>query len=381
MSPTLSRPIANSTTATPNPLLRKLSLKKPISVVSTNTTTEEKPTAEPIVEAQNEEPVNPFKKPLSFDKFRETINKEEKEPVENNENVMTENEEVSVENNSTDVNNSVETEIVEEPEVNSETTEIAEQTDEAVPADPVSNNTEPDTVETVDNTTEPEVEEKVEEPIVEETPKKKRTRRTKAQIEAETTIGARENEKTESIACDTVSYVATETVEARNNSTVTFTEAMNEFQSFAGDSEWMEYKSDIEKAYESINITPDINSAMLVGIINQLSNLRDRIWNQHQYYKNQYDQLSSKEPEGVIERIKRINVNESANNDMARKKSGIAACMNYKTDNGETINLYDLLDEVRARYYFLNAIMSNIEFKKNLLITISSALKIENSLN
>ena len=374
MSPTLSRPIANSTTATPNPLLRKLSLKKPISVVSTNTTTEEKSAAEPIVEAQNEEPVNPFKKPLSFDKFRETINKEEKEPVENNENVMTENEEVSVENNSTDVNNSVETEIVEEPGVNSETTEIVEQADEAVPA-------EPDTVETVDNTAEPEVEEKVEEPIVEETPKKKRTRRTKAQIEAEATIGAKENEKTESIACDTVSPVVTEVIETRNNSTVTFTEAMNEFQSFAGDSEWMEYKADIEKTYESINIMPDINSAMLVGIINQLSNLRDRIWNQHQYYKNQYDQLSSKEPEGVIERIKRINVNESANNDMARKKSGIAACMNYKTDNGETINLYDLLDEVRARYYFLNAIMSNIEFKKNLLITISSALKIENSLN
>lgn len=366
MSPTLSRPtLGNSTNTIANPLLKKLSLKKPLGAVSAITTNSD-PAEVEKTEIKNTEPEiasesviaeapaqNPFKKPLSFDKFREA-NKTEKPVVETKvENVTTATAEAEV----VEVENTAEVTTKEANEVSA--------AEEIVVAE-----TAAEEAETAEEVKAEEVTEEIEQP------KKKRTRRSKAQIEADA-LNASENEKTETITCDSVS----ETSEVRNNSTVSFSEAVNAFRSFSADAEWVEYKNDIEKAYEAINITPDINSAMLVGIINQLSNLRDRIWNQHQYYKNQFDQLSSKEPEGVIERIKRINVNETANNDMARKKSGIAACMNYKTENGDTINLYDLLDEVRARYYFLNAIMSNIEFKKNLLITISSALKIENGLS
>lgn len=392
MNSTLTKPSLNSQYGA-NPLLKKLSLKKPggASLSLNNIKTEQENKTEASV--AEEKPANPFAKPLSFDKFREKMNSNseptEKKPTEETETVAevetTESANEDVSENTPEPENNAEINTESSAEVNTETV-----TNESVEtAENVSSEAELDTSEVVTNDETPieSVVDNIEttttedaaianEEATEPAPKKKRTRRSKAQVEADK-LCPEENEKTEAIQCD---EVATVVVEAKNNSTVSFSEALNEFASFSGDADWIEYKNDIEKAYEAIEITSDINSAMLVGIINQLSNLRDRIWNQHQYYKNQYDQLSSKEPEGVIERFKRINVNESANNDMARKKAGIAACMNYKTDNGETINLYDLLDEVRARYYFLNAIMSNIEFKKNLLITISSALKIENSL-
>lgn len=206
-----------------------------------------------------------------------------------------------------------------------------------------------------------------------EAPVKKRRRRTKQQTEDVTN-----SENIENIAIDTES--TNKSIQLTNNSTVDFATICDEFGSFNNDNEWIEFINDVELSYNDIKITPDITSASLIGITCQLANLRDKIWQPYQYYKNQYDKLSSKEPEGLIERTKRIYMDDTANNDMKRKKSATIACMSYTTKDGKVINLYDFLDEVRARYYFLNTMVANIEFKKSLLVTINGALKLENNL-
>lgn len=231
---------------------------------------------------------------------------------------------------------------------------------------------------TVDSVAETEIEaeniDSTENETATETPVKKRRRRTKQQIE-----DSKDSENSKNTETNT-EVINNESIQLTNNSTVDFATVCNEFSSFSNDNEWTEFVNDVELSYNDIKITPDITSASLIGITCQLANLRDKIWQPYQYYKNQYDKLSSKEPEGLIERTKRIYMDDTANNDMKRKKSATAACMNYTTKDGKIINLYDFLDEVRARYYFLNTIIANIEFKKSLLVTISSALKLENNL-
>ncbi len=260
------------------------------------------------------------------------------------------------------------------------TTEPAEVKTETVTEAEVT--VEPEVVEATDSieeTAETEVEADTDTETTEAIPKKRR-RRTKQQIEEDNKAAAAATANVESSNVPAVENSVENPVNVVNNSTVDFKAACEEFGSFCNDEEWTAFAEDVKTSYNDIKITPDITTASLIGITCQLSNLRDKIWQQHQYYKAQFDRLASKEPEGVIERTKRLYMDDAANNDMKRKKSSTVACMNYTTKDGNVINLYEFLDEIRARYYFLNAVMNNIEFKKNQLVTISSALKIENSL-
>lgn len=232
--------------------------------------------------------------------------------------------------------------------------------------------------------------------------KKKRIRRTKQQIEADNaaiaakaaevetivdstdTDADHEIESTETNTTDsdieTTATVDIENTTITGNSTISFNEASKAFDSFGDEDEWVQFYNDILKTNADIKITTDINTAALIGGVCQLSNLRDRIWQPMNYYKNELDSLSSKEPEGFLERAKRMTVNPSATNDALRKKSATYACMNYKLKNGNIINLYDYIDKVRERYNFLKSVMDNIEFKKGCLVLATSALKMENSL-
>ena len=285
----------------------------------------------------------------------------------------TKKEEVNVE----PADEAVTTEATPEPEPETETvTEAVIETETTVEPEAV------ETADTIEETTETEVEAETDTETTEAAPKKRR-RRTKQQIEEDNkaaAAAATASVQTESSDVSAVENSVENPVNVVNNSTVDFKTACEEFGSYCNDEEWTAFADDVKTSYNDIKITPDITTASLIGITCQLSNLRDKIWQQHQYYKAQFDRLASKEPEGVIERTKRLYMDDAANNDMKRKKSSTVACMNYTTKDGNVINLYEFLDEIRARYYFLNAVMNNIEFKKNQLVTISSALKIENSL-
>lgn len=276
---------------------------------------------------------------------------------------------------------------IESTEPDSETTKTVETTEETKETEDVQNETDSETTKTIETTeedketediqNEPEtVEETTETNNTEEKPKRRR-RTKKTTDKTEKTEDKTSEEKstgTDSTTTETVNYTVYTTE-------VDFDEAIKVLSSKFDDPEWLSFKEDIEKEYEKIVVEPDINSSVLLNIEAQLAKLRDRIWSRHCYYQTQLDQLMSKEPEGLIARVKRLGMDPSAPNEAIRNRQGVLACVNFVDKNGNHINLYELLDEIRARYNFLNSVLQNIGFKKDLLITISSALKIENDLN
>lgn len=154
-----------------------------------------------------------------------------------------------------------------------------------------------------------------------------------------------------------------------------FHDAIQSITSSFMDEDWEEFKAEVEKELSEITIDSDMNPGTLKVVISELSILRDKVWFPYQESKTLYEQLSSKEPEGLIERVKRINLG-NGNNDMERRRAGVWACMNYETDTG-TVNLYEVLDEVRKRYNFLRSVIESIQYKTDILITLNGALKLE----
>ena len=141
------------------------------------------------------------------------------------------------------------------------------------------------------------------------------------------------------------------------------------------DEEWEQLKQDLSEELLAIKIESDLNPAGLKHIACQLDTLKQKVWYELQAIKSTYDYLGSKEPEGLLRRVKRLN--GTGCNVEEREKSGILACYNYTDEDGNAINLYQLYFSVLERYNFLNSIVEQIEFKNKLLILMNGALKLE----
>ena len=157
--------------------------------------------------------------------------------------------------------------------------------------------------------------------------------------------------------------------------TVKYSEAVQNIKGNFIDKNWEEFRSDIIAESDSIFIESDMQEGAIKKTISKLSTLREKIWVQFMSTKHLLESISNKDAEGLIERVKFVNLEGS--NETARKKSGVLAVMNYKTDEGENINLYELYDETKDRFYFLKGVMDTVKYKTDVLITMSSALKLE----
>ncbi|MED1125221.1 hypothetical protein [Bacillus atrophaeus] len=193
--------------------------------------------------------------------------------------------------------------------------------------------------------------------------KKKPASSSKASNKKKTTAAAQQEEVEEELPADIPT------------TTISFNEAVVSITSPFIDEEWNEFKQEVQEELSAIQITDDMNTGTLKIVISELSILREKIWFSYQESKNLYEHLSSKDPEGLIERVKRINLGKG-NNDMERKKAGIMACMKYSTDAGD-VNLFEVLDETRMRYNFLKSVIDSIKYKTDVLITMNGALKLE----
>lgn len=245
--------------------------------------------------------------------------------------------------------NTTETESVDKVEETKETEEVEEKT--------IDNN-----IEEKSNEQEQESKEVVKEEPKEEK-KTKRTRRSKKTEKAESTESSTE------VNIESISIPKTE---------IDFESAVAAIKSDFVDEKWEEFKKDINDRYNDIVISNDMTSKQIKQTVAELTELRDDIRQVHNDNKNLYEQLvfkDSKEPEGFIERIKRLAA--KGNNAEDRKMNAVLAVMNYKDPNGNTINLYEMLDEVRMRYNFTKDIMDSITYKSNVLITMLGTLKLE----
>lgn len=157
-----------------------------------------------------------------------------------------------------------------------------------------------------------------------------------------------------------------------------YAEAVEAIRSPFRDQTWEAFREEIQNDLAGISVADDLNPGALKVVISELSILRDKIWFPLQEARTEFERYASKEPEGLIERVKRIN-SGSGNNETERRRSGILACMSYETPAG-AVNLYELMDESRERYAFLKAVDESIKFKKDILITMNGALKLEKDL-
>lgn len=210
-----------------------------------------------------------------------------------------------------------------------------------------------------------EVKEEIkEEPVVEE---KKPAQKKKAAAKKTTVKKAEEPAPTESVPVvfDNASV----------KTAISFDEAMVSIKSGFIDNEWESFRKDTEERLSAIIITNDMNSTALKAVLADLNELKTALWSKFTDTKSQFEALSVKEPAGLIERVKLLN-SKGANAE-ERKVNGVLAVMNYKDGNGNNINLFELLDEVRERYNFLRGLMDTISYKSNLLVTMLGGMKLE----
>lgn len=206
-----------------------------------------------------------------------------------------------------------------------------------------------------------ETTEKVEEPVEE---KKTSRRKTTSRSKAKTA-------KSEEIKdVPTVSQEAVEVVVSHTE--LSYAEACQSVRTHFVDEEWEADKARFEEMSRNIHISGDMNKAQLHDLLAQVSNLRDEMHSAYTATKTLYEHLTDKE-NGMIERTKRTGAKGS--NSEERKLTSTLAVMNYVDDNGNKINLYEVLDETRIRFNCLKGLMDTIEFKKGVLLTMLSSLK------
>lgn len=156
-------------------------------------------------------------------------------------------------------------------------------------------------------------------------------------------------------------------------SEMSFSEIVTEINSTFIDEEWENFKKEVSEKIQNISITSTMSQATIKTTICELDDLREHIAETYYETKTLYDSLTAKEPEGLIERIKKITY--KGNNSEERKMNSLMAVMKYKSNEGKIINLFEVADEAKKRYMFLKRIMDSIIFKKEILITYQSANK------
>lgn len=201
-------------------------------------------------------------------------------------------------------------------------------------------------------------EEKVEEKKEEKKEEPKATTKGKRKGKAASTKKAKETTTTE----------PTEAFEIPTTE-MSYGECVEKINSRFVEKEWEERKAKIENEYVEIHIRNDMNKMQINGLLDEIDRLRDSIVFIYTDTKTLYDKLSTKD-DGLIDIVKKMNAVGS--NAEERKINSIKAAMQH-----DGINLYELLDETRSRYYFLKAIMDSLEFKKGILLTMLSSKKSE----
>lgn len=135
-------------------------------------------------------------------------------------------------------------------------------------------------------------------------------------------------------------------------------------------------KEEITEEINAIVISEDMNSITAKAVNAQLAALYQKVWFEHQAAKTFYENLIQKD-NGLIDRVKYSCIGEGSN-DAQRKKAGIESCMRYLAPGAtEPVNLFEVLDFAREQFYFFDSVMRHLSYKKDVMISMNAALKIE----
>ena len=239
-------------------------------------------------------------------------------------------------------------------------------------------NAEEDTLAT-DIANEP-VEEKKEEP------KKKRTRRTKAEIEAARAAEAKE--KAEEESDETLEEVVKEDVVAEEKAVDTskpmdilgkkmkFDEVAEIVLDYFEDSNWHEIEESLSNKMNEIRIEPDMNPGTLKYVLADLNNLSDEVSIIHDRQDKLLRTLTEKDFGTAIAYQVIHSVGSNAED---RKRNGYLALTKAKIGD-KTINYIALIAALRIRHAFTTNLMKRIHDKCQICITMSGAIKMEQTM-
>lgn len=199
-------------------------------------------------------------------------------------------------------------------------------------------------------------------PVVEET---------SASVVEETISDAKEELVVDEVEKETVSCEKTDKSKSKGDS---FNNVIDFFANPIADPDWEDLKTEILTRIDGIKIKSNIPPNVVLLVSSELDSLHSYIHDKFMETKTALDNLTNKE-DGVLTVIKATNAKGS--NETERKASGVTAAQKYKIGKN-TVDLFQLIAETRGRYNFLDGILKQIQFKKELLITVSSALKVLN---
>lgn len=140
------------------------------------------------------------------------------------------------------------------------------------------------------------------------------------------------------------------------------------------DDEWERFKNDTLIKMSGIQIKENIPPNVILYVAADLDSMYSSIYDKYMETKTGLENLTNKE-DGILAVIKATNAKGS--NETERKANGVAAAEKYKIDK-TTINLFHLIAETRSRLNFLQGIIDQVRFKKDLLVTASAAIKVLN---
>ena len=187
----------------------------------------------------------------------------------------------------------------------------------------------------------------------------------------ETVTDAKEELVVDEVEKETVSCEKTDKAKTKGDS---FNNVIDFFSNPIADPDWEALKNEILTRIDGIKIKSNIPPNVVLLVSSELDSLHSYIHDKFMETKTALDNLTNKE-DGVLTVVKATNAKGS--NETERKASGVTAAQKYKIGKN-TVDLFQLIAETRGRYNFLDGILKQIQFKKELLITVSSALKVLN---
>ena len=223
------------------------------------------------------------------------------------------------------------------------------------------------------------------------TEKKKRTRRTKAQIEADKE-SPKVDEKparpeTAKIVLDDESTLKSELADEMTPEFTSARFSPNELnldklkQVFAinlVDEEWDKKKEELETRVKNIRIEDNINLGSVRILLAQTTNLYSDLKREQRANKTFYNILLDKSI-GLIARQKELNL--VGKNSEDRKKNSQLSCEAFqmKTEKG-LFNLYDISMVMQDRVDTINDLLDDVKQKKETLVSFLAVLKLENGM-
>lgn len=200
------------------------------------------------------------------------------------------------------------------------------------------------------------------EQISEEKPKK-RSRRKKAKKEENA-----EDKDTEESSDETFEFE-----DVQDGKVATLDEATS-ILNIEANEDFEKFRKEITEKVNNIYITSDINPTSVGIAVEAIDSLMVDVMEWYWRTKTIYDNLTN-DKDGKLTVVRSLN-KKGANPD-ERARNSYLALKNYKLKDNTTIDLLDTVYSIRYQYTFISNVFDRLKMKKDLLVTMTAKLKME----